>query len=309
MSLQLNKEENKIELTIDLDNVTNIINFGNEVMQKTSEYTKKMSDTLNLKINNLDIIGSLNKVLKDVDYKELNKLNDQTKKPVLKLLGVTKYAKDKLINKYNVITKNIDNMYTGIKNYQSTINNTTDALNTLKIDTEDAKCDIKGYIEFGKEVIDSLSNDTKADIEKKNMLSQKVQDLQYSLEVSKQTIESINIMLLTNYEISKKLVSVYNTTLPIIQSQLNIFKVLKEQSQIIHSIQLIEDKRNEIIKISSSEAIKISKKSVEILGYTKEDFEVVSNSIKTLQDGLLEIIKYQEDKSSEISNMLKGGDI
>lgn len=291
--------------TINLDNVQELLNFGNEAMEQMREITNNISSKLDTQITNVDIIPSINKVMKVIDYDELNKLNQKANNKFLKVIGMATQAKEKIFNKYALVIKNIDTMYFGVNAYKNNVISSTTILTELKENTIKLKETLNNQINFGYEILKSITENDKNSTEKKNILTQKIQDLQYSIAVSEQTINNIDVMLMTNYDIVKKLSSVYNTTIPIIQSQLNVFRVLKEQEEIISSLKFLDEKRNEILKNSAKYTVQTAKSAVESLGYTKSDFEVINNTINELKQGLNDIQTLQQQRQQDIQNLSK----
>ena len=143
--------------TINLDNVQELLNFGNEAMEQMREITNNISSKLDTQITNIDIIPSINKVMKVIDYDELNKLNQKANNKFLKVIGMATQAKEKIFNKYALVIKNIDNMYFGVNAYKNNVISSTAILTELKENTIKLKETLNNQINFGYEILKSIT--------------------------------------------------------------------------------------------------------------------------------------------------------
>lgn len=290
------------------------IQFGNDILDEFRNLMKL--STQELEKNKLDtsIIDSLNAILEEIDVSEIITTNQVSSGKFQKILDKLMKKKDRIITKYYGIAKSLDNMYINIKSMTVTLADSNKTILKLREDINELHDNkILPKINEGKNFIDSINIDTYKNnaiiIEAINILTKKIIDLEFACKTIEKQLISLQILSSTNYELYISLSSVYNTTMPDIQATINTFQVLKNQKEIITSVQYIKEKRNQLSELSVKEIIDIAKDSLELNGVTEQDFKVITEAIQTLTNGKEELKNLMVEHNNTINQILLEGAI
>lgn len=278
-----------------------IVGYGKDTMAKVKVLADKVTKEINERSDNTELLRSLDRILNKIDYEELKLLSErQEAKGLSKVFKFLSDGKEKIVTKYTDIATELDNMYFSIKKWQTDLEKNNQLFLEFSKTNSDIEKELQDILEKGEELLTGLPEETQKDQELRLMLQQRLQDIGYSIGVCKHSRANISVMLKTNFTIYSKLNSTYNTTMPTLQTQINLFKALKDQAEIIESIKVISEKNNQLLLLSAKETVNIGKKSVEQIGHKKEDYLILQDTIGILKTGMEEVIALETARASDI---------
>lgn len=295
-----------------------ILSFG----QSPSEGISKMSDQLLTSMKGIkteevgQMLVNLTKIMDKFDIKEIE--NPEKAKGVLtKLFNKTKDNLDKLFHKYDDMGKEVDKIYMLLKQYESDIRKTNDAL-VMQYD-ENVKYfeKLEQYIAAGEMALDEIdvvkerfqNNQTinpqeiqikiqQLDIAK-DMLSQRIYDLQIAENVAMQTCPMIQTMQMSNFNLLRKINSSFIITLPIFKQCLVQAIQLKRQEIQAKSIQQLDEKTNELLIRNAQNTAMQSVNIAKMAGGSSIKIETLQQTYETIKNGISETKQISADLAAK----------
>jgi uncharacterized protein YaaN involved in tellurite resistance len=316
----------KLKALPEVQNLTNEININdtNSILQfgqKPSEEISKVSDEL---LNSMkavkseeasEMITQLTKIMDKFDIKEIE--DPEKQQSVIKKLF--KKAQDeiqKLFEKYDNMGKEVDKIYVILKQYESDIQKANDGLDRMFNANVAYFEQLEKYIvagEIGLQEIDdykaSLMNSGKSQEElqmqiqkldiTKDMLSQRIYDLQIAENVAMQTCPMIQTMQMSNFNLLRKINSSFIITLPIFKQCLIQAINLKRQAIQAKSMKELDDKTNELLQRNAQNTATQSVQIARMTGGSSINIETLQNTYQTIQNGISETKKINEEIAAE----------
>lgn len=291
-------------MVLDVTNVSTVAEYGNDIMSKMREASRKASLRLEDKSDNKDILRSLSRIFDNIDYAELKFLNTPQGKGFARIVDFITKKKEKLLGKYTSITEELDKMYINVKQWECNLRINNDVLTELGDSITKIKEELGERIEVARLTL-TQADDVPTNVEGRSILMQKIQDLEYNLAACEQELQNIEVKLRTNYSIYRKLISVYDSELPIIQTQVSMFKVTKEHHEMAEILSVLDEKKVALLKFGTEETIATGKKTAEMLGYKLEDFQLMQDLVDKLKAGTEEIAQIEATRIDRIQSELK----
>lgn len=307
LKLRAMPEVQKLTDELDIQDTNSILKFG----QKPSEEISKISDQLlnQMKAVNAsecsEMITQLTKVMDKFDIKEIE--NPEAAQGLLvKLFNKAKDAIEKLFEKYDAMGKEVDRIYVILKKYESDLHKSNDDLAKMFDANINFFETLEKYIvagEIGMEEIDRykdqvLSDANTEDQKKqmissqldlmKDMLSQRIYDLQIAENVAMQTCPMIQTMQVANFNLLRKINSSFIITLPIFKQCLIQAITLKRQQVIGKSMQALDDKTNELLTRNAQNTATQSVTMAKLAGGSSIKIETLKKNYEIIQQGINE---------------------
>lgn len=298
---------------IEIQNPNSILLFG----QEPSEGLSKVSDELlrNMKTVKAEEAGqmlvNLTKIMDKFDMKEITNPNEQ-KNIFAKMFSKMQSSIEKLFEKYDNMGKEVDEIYVMLKKYEEDIKKSNIDLKRLLEGNVEYFKQLEKYIVAGEmalEEVDSykvqFQNDESKSLEErqmmiqkldvaKDMLSQRIYDLQLAENVALQTCPMINTMQMSNFNLMRKINSSFIITLPIFKQCLVQAITLKRQEVQAKSLKELDDKTNELLlrnaQLSASQSVNIAK----LASGSSIKVETLESTYQTIKAGIEETKAIQE---------------
>lgn len=315
---------------INISDPNSILSFG----QKPSEEISKISDQLlsSMKAVNAEeasaMLTQLTKIMDKFDIKEIEGLDEQEQGFLQRLFKKAQDTVEKLFQKYDDMGREVDKIYVILKGYENDIHKTNDALEMQYKANVSFFEQLEKYIvagEIGMEEIDAysaqLSADTSMSAEQKqmqlqklaqvkDMLSQRIYDLQIAENVAMQTCPMIQTMQSSNFNLMRKINSSFIITLPIFKQCLVQAIQLKRQEIQARSIKQLDEKTNELLMRNAQNTAAQSVNIARMAGGSSIQIETLKKSYETIKNGIEETKKINEQlaierqaNSAELENM------
>lgn len=300
------KEVQDLTGEVEIQNPNSIVMFG----QNASESISKVSDELLNSMKSVkaeeagEMLVNLTKIMDKFDVKELEK----TEKPSM----LSKFVKGfgtsvaKLFQKYDTMGYEVEKVYVLLKKYETDIKESNANLKKLYDANIHYYQLLEKYIVAGEIALEEIemyisqiSNDPTINQEEKHMmvqkleiskemLSQRVYDLQIAENVAIQAAPMIQTIQMSNFNLMRKINSSFIVTLPIFKQCLAQAVILKRQEIQAKSIKQLDEKTNELIMRNAANT---ARQSVEIAKMASGS----SVAISTLEKSYETILKGIED--------------
>lgn len=311
----------------EVQNMTNEINiydsnsilaFGQEPSANISQISDELLSSLRaVKAEEVSqMLTKLTKVMDKFDIKELEDPN-AAQGAFKKLFGKVKSSVDKMFEKYEDMGKEVDDIYQLLKTYEVDIHKTNDDLKKQYEANVNFFKLLEKYIvagEIGLEEIDAYKLQVEAntgispedkqmtlqnlDIAKE-MLAQRIYDLQIAENVAMQTCPMIRTIQMSNFNLLRKINSSFIITLPIFKQCLIQAIQLKRQEIQAKSIQQLDEKTNELLLRNAQNMSMQSVKIAQMAGGSSIQMETLEKTYETIKSGIDETRRVNEELAAK----------
>lgn len=321
LDLRNDPEVQALTSEIVVDDLNSILFFGDSASKGIST----VSDNLLHQMKSVkaeesgELIIKLTKVMDKFDPKEFEKFSAYKEQGLInKLFNKAKDIIEKLFSKYENLGAEVDKIYVVLKRYEAETKQSNMNLEQMAKANVDTYELLEKYIvagELAKEEIDKYiaeyevkvqnPEDQKAVmihqslLQARDMLDQRIYDLRMSENVAMQTIPMIQMIQLGNYNLIRKINSAFLITLPIFKQCLAQAIMLKRQELQAKSMQVLDDKTNELLLRNANSVAKNSATLAKMAGTSSIQIETIEETWRTITNGINETKKIQESNRNE----------
>ncbi|WP_055069839.1 toxic anion resistance protein [Clostridium massiliamazoniense] len=306
------KEVQALTSEVDIQNTNSIINFG----QQASDNISKISDELLNSMKSVkaeeasEMLNNLTKIMDKFDVKELeNAKPDSMFSKMFKSVGNTVA---KLFQKYDTMGYEVQKVYVLLKKYESDIREANSHLKRLYDGNLEFYRQLEKYIVAGEMAIEEIDNylnqipyDNSLNQEEKQMLIQKLEvskdmmaqrvyDLQIAENVAIQAAPMIQTIQMSNFNLMRKINSSFIVTLPIFKQCLAQAVILKRQEIQAKSMKQLDDKTNELIMRNAANTARQSVEIAKLSSGSSVSIETLQKSFETIMKGIEDTKAIQE---------------
>ena len=318
------EEVQKLTGEVEIQNPNSIVMFG----QKASENISKVSDELLSSMKAVkseevsEMLVNLTKIMDKFDVKELEGTEKQSM--LSKLMKGVGNSVAKLFQKYDTMGYEVEKVYLLLKKYENDIRESNANLKKLYDANLHYYQLLEKYIVAGElalEEIDlyisqiSINNDINQEEKQmltqkleisKEMLSQRVYDLQIAENVAIQAAPMIQSIQMSNFNLMRKINSSFIVTLPIFKQCLAQAVILKRQEIHAKSIKQLDDKTNELIMRNSQNTARQSVEIAKMASGSSVAISTLEKSFETIMKGIEDTKAIQEsNRIQRIENSAK----
>ena len=318
------EEVQKLTGEVEIQNPNSIVMFG----QKASENISKVSDELLSSMKAVkseevsEMLVNLTKIMDKFDVKELEGTEKQSM--LSKLMKGVGNSVAKLFQKYDTMGYEVEKVYLLLKKYENDIRESNANLKKLYDANLHYYQLLEKYIVAGElalEEIDlyisqiSINNDINQEEKQmltqkleisKEMLSQRVYDLQIAENVAIQAEPMIQSIQMSNFNLMRKINSSFIVTLPIFKQCLAQAVILKRQEIQAKSIKQLDDKTNELIMRNSQNTARQSVEIAKMASGSSVAISTLEKSFETIMKGIEDTKAIQEsNRIQRIENSAK----
>lgn len=318
------KEVQALTGEVEIQNPNSIVMFG----QKASENISKVSDEL---LNSMKAVKSeevsemlvnLTKIMDKFDVKELE--GTEKKSMLSKFMKGVGNSVAKLFQKYDTMGYEVEKVYVLLKKYENDIRESNGNLKKLYDANLHYYQLLEKYIVAGELALEEIDlyisqismNNTMNQEEKhmltqkleisKEMLSQRVYDLQIAENVAIQAAPMIQSIQMSNFNLMRKINSSFIVTLPIFKQCLAQAVILKRQEIQAKSIKQLDDKTNELIMRNAQNTARQSVEIAKMASGSSVAISTLEKSFETIMKGIEDTKAIQEsNRIQRIENSAK----
>ena len=318
------KEVQDLTSEVEIQNPNSIVMFG----QKASENISKVSDELLKSMKAVkseeasEMLVNLTKIMDKFDVKEL----EGVEKPSMlsKLMKGVGNSVAKLFQKYDTMGYEVEKVYVLLKKYENDIRESNANLKKLYDANLHYYQLLEKYIVAGElalEEIDAyiqqISMNTAMNQEEKHMLTQKLEiskemlsqrvyDLQIAENVAIQAAPMIQTIQMSNFNLMRKINSSFIVTLPIFKQCLAQAVILKRQEIQAKSIKQLDDKTNELIMRNAQNTARQSVDIARMASGSSVAISTLEKSFETIMKGIEDTKAIQEaNRAQRVENSAK----
>lgn len=310
----VNSEEvDKIASNIDVYDSNSIVTFGSEVAEEISKTSDVVLNSMDInKINDSgEMLSLLAKIMDRIDIEEIK--NDTGF--FQKLFGDMKKQLDKILQKYNSIGREIDDIYIKLKEYETEITKSNEHLEKMFKTNVNYYHELVKYILAGeqgvKEIQDYIvvkTNDMNStgdqsiqfeitSLEQASMmLEQRTQDLRIAENIAMQSIPMIKNIQFSNMNLIRKINSTFIITLPIFKQGITQALLLKRQKIQADAMSALDAKTNEMLIKNAENTASQSKMIAQMASGSSVKIETLEQTWKTIVSGIEETKQIQENE-------------
>ena len=318
------KEVQDLTSEVEIQNPNSIVMFG----QGASEQISKVSDEL---LNSMkavkaeeasEMLVNLTKIMDKFDIKELDGSEKQSM--LSKFMKGVGNSVAKLFQKYDTMGYEVEKVYVLLKKYENDIRESNANLKKLYDANLHYYQLLEKYIVAGELALEEIEayiyqismNNFLGQEEKqmmlqkleisKEMLSQRVYDLQIAENIAIQTAPMIQTTQMANFNLMRKINSSFIITLPIFKQCLAQAVILKRQEIQAKSIKQLDDKTNELIMRNAQNTARQSVEIAKMASGSSVSISTLEKSFETIMKGIEDTKAIQEaNKVQRIENSAK----
>ena len=318
------KEVQDLTSEVEIQNPNSIVMFG----QGASEQISKVSDEL---LNSMkavkaeeasEMLVNLTKIMDKFDIKELDGSEKQSM--LSKFMKGVGNSVAKLFQKYDTMGYSVEKVYVLLKKYENDIRESNANLKKLYDANLHYYQLLEKYIVAGELALEEIEayiyqismNNSLGQEEKqmmlqkleisKEMLSQRVYDLQIAENVAIQSAPMIQTIQMSNFNLMRKINSSFIITLPIFKQCLAQAVILKRQEIQAKSIKQLDDKTNELIMRNAQNTARQSVEIAKMASGSSVSISTLEKSFETIMKGIEDTKAIQEaNKVQRIENSAK----
>ena len=318
------KEVQDLTSEVEIQNPNSIVMFG----QKASENISKVSDELLKSMKAVkseeasEMLVNLTKIMDKFDVKELEGVEKQSM--FSKLMKGVGNSVAKLFQKYDTMGYEVEKVYVLLKKYENDIRESNANLKKLYDANLHYYQLLEKYIVAGElaleeidQYIQQISMNTAMNQEaklmltqkleiSKEMLSQRVYDLQIAENVAIQAAPMIQTIQMSNFNLMRKINSSFIVTLPIFKQCLAQAVILKRQEIQAKSIKQLDDKTNELIMRNAQNTARQSVEIARMASGSSVAISTLEKSFETIMKGIEDTKAIQEaNRVQRVENSAK----
>jgi uncharacterized protein YaaN involved in tellurite resistance len=318
---QLTPEEQKqvddFAAQIDLSNTQLVLQYGAGCQKKMADFSESALD--NVRTKDLGEVGDMLTGL----VAELRSFNDEDEKKGF--LGLFKKGSSKLSDmkaKYDKAEVNVNKVSNALEQHQITLLKDVATLDKMYELNLNYFKELSMYILAGKQKLEQAKNtelpqllakaeqsglpeDTQAAKDYAQMITRfekKIYDLELTRNISLQMAPQIRLIQSNDTEMSDKIQSTLNNTIPLWKSQMVIAIGLNHSTEAARAQREVSDMTNELLK-KNAETLKVA--SIETAKEAERgivDIETLQSTNQTLISTLDEVLKIQQDGREKRAN-------
>lgn len=318
------KEVQDLTSEVEIQNPNSIVMFG----QKASENISKVSDELLKSMKAVkseeasEMLVNLTKIMDKFDVKELEGVEKQSM--LSKLMKGLGNSVAKLFQKYDTMGYEVEKVYVLLKKYENDIKESNANLKKLYDANLNYYQLLEKYIVAGELALEEIDqyiqqisiNNSISQEERhmltqkleisKEMLSQRVYDLQIAENVAIQAAPMIQSIQMSNFNLMRKINSSFIVTLPIFKQCLAQAVILKRQEIQAKSIKQLDDKTNELIMRNAQNTARQSVEIARMASGSSVAISTLEKSFETIMKGIEDTKAIQEaNRVQRIENSAK----
>ena len=287
---------------IQSNNLLEIISLGEDISSRIKSNTNQITIAMERALQQKDssIVKSIDKILAKIDINEVSEFTNR-KSGLQGLVDKVKNTKRKIEEKYTSIVKELGNMESTALMWRNDLKEINSMLENLKRNNE---VSISELLILREQLIDEVErvkqlDNTPLNKEKQVVLSQKINDVNLKIQTLEQINNNIDVVAMTNYNTYKNVMTIYDTTIPMIETQISIKSITAHHRVVAEGSKYVIDRNSELIVSTAKEIIKSGEEAIQLLGDTS-NFEALRSAKKMIEDGKLMLEKKQNEEILKI---------
>ena len=306
---------------ITIDNPQSILKFGEEANKEITMISDRLLNQMkSVKSEESgELIVKLTKLMSKFEPEEFDSIGEERRGLLGKIFGKAKESVEKLLSKYENLGKETDKIFLILKEYEADTIKANQELENMSKSNIKTYETLEKYIvagEIAKEEVDKyiIEYETKMNenpddqrivstynnlLTARDMIDQKVYDLRTAENVVLQTVPMIHMMQKGNYNLIRKINSAFIITLPIFKQCLVQAVAMKRQALQAKSLQVLDEKTNELLMRNATATARNSAKLAEMAGTSSIKAETLQATWETIKAGIIETKQIEQANQEE----------
>ncbi len=307
--LATSKEIDALVSTINVNDANTIVKFGAEAAEEISKASDQVLNSMSIdQINDTGVM--MKKLAAVMDQFDIDEIKDD--KPGF--FGSLKKKIEKILNKYQTMGHEIDDIYVQLKTYESEIEAANVKLDNMYEANLGYYQQLVKYImagEQGVKELDAFIEEYKAKVEAnpedgtirmdlsnlqqmREILDQRVMDLKVAENVAIQTVPMLKTMEYSNLNLIRKINSAFIITMPVFKQALSQAIMLKRQRIQAESLNALDEKTNEMLVKNAQNTVDQSKAIAAMSAGSSIKVETLQQTWQTIVNGIDEVQAIQD---------------
>lgn len=315
MGLQIRNspEVQELALKIDVGNPQSVLLFGQEAAEEISKFSDMIlrETTKNEVTESGNMLKDLAGIMKSFEPKDF-----EDKKPTVlrKMFNKVGTNMEKLLNKYQTMDKNIENVFVQVKEYEKEIQKSTYTMEDMYDENAKYYMELEKYIAAGESIRDTTLNEWLPELQAATeagdplamqryndakdfveLIDQRIQDLEMAKMVSVQTAPQIKLIQKGNYNLMRKINSALVVTIPVFKNGLAQAITMKRQRIQANSLRALDETTNQMLMRNAENISANSIDITKLAGESSIRMETLETTFQTIMSGIEETILLEED--------------
>ena len=296
---------------IDVNDLTTIVTFGRESAEEISKAADTVLHSMNM--SQIDesgrLLTTLAKVMSQFDIVEIRE------NPTLlgRLFGGMRKQLDRILEKYNTMGTEVDQIYVQLKQYEREIIQANGKLEEMFQSNVAYYHELMKYIVAGEQgcrEIDEYMEKLRQEMQETGdesiqfelqslqqaltMLEQRTQDLRTAEIVAMQSIPMLRAMEVSNMNLVRKINSAFIITLPVFKQALAQAVMLKRQKIQAEAISALDERTNELLMRNAKNTVEQAKIAARMASGNSIKADTLESTWKTIVEGIDETRRIQD---------------
>lgn len=310
------EEIEKLTQLVKVDDMNTIVTFGSEVANEISKASDVVLNNMNMdKLNESSkLMNTLAKIMGEFDVNEIK----EEPKGLKKLFTSAEKQLNKILKKYNTMGAEVDKIYVELKQYENDIQQSNRYLESMFEANKKMYGELMKYI-FAcdqldaelTEYIQSLEAEKQATGDSQiqfqiqqmtnaqQMLQQRAQDLRTLDAVAQQSVPMINMMAYSNYNLVRKIESVFIVNLPIFKQGLSQAMLLKQQKIQAQALAALDEKTDQMYRQNAQNVVDMVKQTTVLASNSPIKIETIESVHQIMMQGANDVLAINNDTSKK----------
>lgn len=313
-------EIDRLLANVDTGDLSTITKFAEPVAVKVSQAADVVLNNTNLsqleKTSNM--MNTLTKVMGQFDLAEIT---EEPKGIFAKLFNDAKKQLDKIMSKYTSVGDEIEKIYIELKGYENEIETSNKNLEKIYSESVVYYQELIKYIEAGKKAVEyidaeianrrqALENTGESSLtfeitsleNAKNIMEQRVFDLQTAETNALQSIPMLKTLVYTNAMLNRKINSTFIVTLPVFKQAIAQAITAKRQQIQAESLKALDEKTNELLLKNAQNIANQGVMATKLAGSSAINVDTLEKTWQTIMTGLEETKRLNSELTERRAN-------
>ena len=289
-----------------------IVQFGCESANKLSSCADAILSQYNMdeidKSSSLMI--TLDKLMSKIDIGEIDKVVNDKKNFIEKLVGNATKKLNQIVQKYDTVGKEMEKVCTELRVFEMDLDKANNNLSKMYEENMIYYKQLLAYVMAGEqglkeldEYINSLDDSDTMELSKatqaKSLLEQRVDDLRKANMIALQSIPMLKSLEYGNLNLKRKIESSFVVSIPAFKSCMVQAIMAKKQSLQINAMNALDKRTNELLEKTSENIGKQMVETAKIVGKSSIDVETLEKSWKNIVDSVNETKRINQEMSEK----------
>ena len=308
-------EVQNLNSTIVLDDTNTILVFGKEASNGIAKVSESLLNTVKMNRNedNSKLLNHLAKVMNEFDIKDF----EEGKEPgfLQKLFKKATNSIEDIFKKYDTMGAEVAKIEAELRKYEREVEDSNKVIKSLLVENMNFYNELQKYIVAGELAIEEMdtivipqaqqkANETGDQLdlltlqsyqEARDMIEQRVYDLQVAETISLQTIPMLRAMQSNNFALVRKINSAFVVTMPVFKQSLTQAVLVKKQKLQAESMKALDEKTNEMLMKNAQNVVNTSTMLTRMNSTPSIKIETLESTYNTIRMGIEETLRIEEE--------------